>query len=97
NEIKNYGKANLEQQRSGIIVGGCSSGSVYNNKITRGTGSAIQVFGAGNVDIINNTIQYTASSENEDAIYINGKCMDGPTLKVRVINNKIDKAARAYV
>jgi hypothetical protein len=97
NEIKNYGKANLEQQRSGIIVGGCSTGSVYNNKITGGTGAAIQVFGAGNVDIINNLIRQTARSANEDAIYINGKCMDGPKLKVRLINNKIDKAAREFV
>ena len=97
NTITNYGKANLEEQRSGIIIGGCSSGSVYNNKITKGTGAAIQVFGSGNVDLINNSIQQTASSKNEDAIYINGKCLDGPKLKVRIINNKIDHANREFV
>jgi hypothetical protein len=97
NTIRNYGKANLEQQRSGIIIGGCSSGVVSNNKILHGTGAAIQVFGAGNVDIINNTIQQTATSASEDAIYINGKCLDGPKLKVRLINNTIDHANREFV
>ena len=97
NLITNYGKANLEEQRSGIIIGGCSSGSVYNNKINKGTGAAIQVFGSGNVDLINNTIQQTATSRNEDAIYINGKCLDGPKLKVRLINNKINHANREFV
>jgi hypothetical protein len=97
NVITNYGKANLEEQRSGIIIGGCSSGSVVNNKINKGTGAAIQVFGAGNIDVIGNIIQQTATSRNEDAIYINGKCLDGPKLKVRLVNNKIDHANREFI
>jgi hypothetical protein len=89
NTIKGYGKANLQQQRTAIIIGGCTSGTVENNTIEDGTGSPFQVFGGGDVFVKNNTAQRVATSDNEDGIYIDGKCKDGP-LRVHLIGNRID-------
>jgi hypothetical protein len=96
NQIKGYGKANLQQQRSGIIIGGCTSGKVEDNTISEGTGSPIQVFGGGEVFVRRNKISNVATSQGEDGIYIDGKCADGP-LKVHILNNSIDKVNRSYV
>lgn len=97
NIIKGYGKANLEQQRSAIIIGGCSSGKVYNNNTSDGTGAAFQIFGGGDVYLTNNTATNVASSANEDGIYIDGKCKDA-ALRVYIIGNTIvGKVARDYV
>jgi hypothetical protein len=97
NTVKNYGGANLENQNTGIIVGGCSSGIVQGNDILDGKGSAIQVFGAGEVIIENNTILRTSTNSINDGIYIDGKCSDGPALKVRLKGNSIDDAGRDLV
>lgn len=96
NTIKGYGGANLEQQRTAIIIGGCTSGRVENNTISNGTGSPIQVFGGGDVIISNNTMTAVATSANEDGMYIDGKCKDG-LLRVHLLNNKIDKVSRDFV
>lgn len=97
NIIKGYGRANLEQQRTGIIVGGCSSGKVWNNSINDGTGAAIQVFGGGDVYLTNNTATNVASSTNEDGIYVDGKCHD-LALKVYIQGNQIvGKVNRDYL
>jgi hypothetical protein len=96
NHIKGYGQANLEQQRSAIIIGGCTSGRVEDNTISEGTGSPIQVFGGGEVFVRRNKISNVATSDREDGIYIDGKCADGP-LRVHLVNNSIDKVSRSYV
>lgn len=96
NVINGYGKANLEQQRSGIIVGGCTSGRVENNTVSNGTGSPFQCFGGGDVYFINNTATNCGTSANEDGFYMAGLCKDGP-LRVHLIGNKIDKVARTLV
>jgi hypothetical protein len=97
NAIRVYGTANLEDQRTGIIVGGCSEGSVLNNIIEDGRGGAIQVFGAGLVTLDGNRIARTSTNPTDDAIYIDGKCSDGGQLQVRLLNNTVDKAARKLV
>lgn len=96
NTIDGYGRANLEQQRTAIIVGGCSSGKIENNTITNGTGSPIQVFGGGDVYITGNKATKVATSANEDGIYIDGKCAD-EKLRVYLKGNTIDKVARDFV
>lgn len=97
NIIRRYGTANLENQRTGIIVGGCSTGEVTNNTIQDGKGGAIQVFGAGEVVIKGNVMERTSTNPTDDGIYIDGKCSDGPALTVRLTNNTIDHASRDLV
>jgi hypothetical protein len=97
NVIDGYGGANLEQQRSGIILGGCTSGIVENNTISKGTGAGVQCFGGGEVIIRKNQLNNVATSATEDGIYIGGKCAD-ETLTVRLIENTITgKPARDFV
>jgi hypothetical protein len=43
-------------QMSGMLIGGGSKCSVYNNQITDGKGDGIDVFGLGNMEIFNNLI-----------------------------------------
>jgi len=43
-------------QMSGILIGGGSKCTVYNNRITDGKGDGIDVFGLGNMSIFNNLI-----------------------------------------
>ena len=56
NECRNFGLENKPAQRAGIVVGGGSTGLVYNNYIDTGEGDGIDVFGIGNVRIFNNVI-----------------------------------------
>lgn len=88
NLIDGYGAADLEQQREGIIIGGCTNGRVENNIVKNGTGAGLQIFGGGEVIVNNNVFQNVASSANEDGIYIEGKCTD-QVLTVRLTNNTI--------
>jgi hypothetical protein len=97
NKISNYGMANLEQQRTAIIVGGCTNGVYENNTITNGTGAAFQCFGGGDVYFKNNTAENVASTATEDGFYLAGLCKDG-ALRVHLSGNKITgKVARDYV
>lgn len=86
--IKGYGKANLEQQRTAIIVGGCSSGRWERIHIEDGTGSPFQIFGTGEVYIKDCYAKNVATSLNEDGFYIDGKCKDGQ-VNVHLINDTI--------
>lgn len=97
NVINGYGGADLEQQRSAIIIGGCTSGTVSHNAISNGKGAAIQVFGGGLVTLEKNEFNNVATSANEDAIYIDGKCAD-EKLQVVLSGNKLsNKPARDIV
>jgi hypothetical protein len=58
NKITNYGMLNLDFQKSGIVIGGGTTGKCYNNYISNGTGNGINVFGLGNNLIYNNIIVY---------------------------------------
>ena len=83
NRVYDYGTVNKSSQQAGIIVGGVSTGKVYNNWVEKGTGAGIQVFGTGEVDVYNNVIK----DAGEDAIF----CDDRSPVPVsaRFINNTI--------
>lgn len=95
--IKNYGRANLEQQRTAIIVGGCTSGIWERIHIENGTGSAFQIFGGGEVIIRNCYARNVAQSDDEDGFYIAGKCRDGNVNVRLVADTIIGKVNRDYV
>ncbi len=48
----------IHNQMGGILIGGGSSCDCYNNHIAHGKGSAIEVFGRGNMMVFNNLIEY---------------------------------------
>ncbi|MBC7935642.1 MAG: tandem-95 repeat protein [Rhizobacter sp.] len=56
NTVRNYGRINMSAQQAGIILGGNCSGDISGNTILRGTGSGIQVFGYGVINISNNVL-----------------------------------------
>ena len=57
NNVSNYGRSNLGSQQGGILMGSNTNGDIYNNTITSGTGNGIQVFGYGNINVYNNTME----------------------------------------
>lgn len=94
NTIRNFGIQKLDYQQSGLIIGGNSWGQVLNNIIEKGTGSGIQLFGCGYNLIKGNKLLNTSTDENQDAIYISKRGLDGPTCKTDIINNVIVGAYR---
>jgi hypothetical protein len=56
NTVKDYGLINMSAQQAGIILGGNCSGDISGNTVLRGTGSGIQVFGYGVINISNNVL-----------------------------------------
>ena len=59
NTIWNYGMTNTDGQEAGIIIGGNTNADVYNNKITKGVGSGVQIFGYGVIKVYNNYFDST--------------------------------------
>jgi parallel beta-helix repeat protein len=73
NTVTNFGTANIDGQRAGIILGGNTSGSVYNNTVTNGMGNGIQFFGYGKLECYGNTITNVGNTlktvNGEESIY----------------------------
>ena len=88
NRVYDYGTANHSSQQAGIIVGGESTGKVYNNWVEKGTGSGIQVFGTGNVTVYNNVI----TDAGADAIFCDDR--SPKPMSARFINNTIVNPGR---
>ena len=83
NHVYNYGTANMSSQQGGILVGGNTTGKVYNNWVEKGTGSGIQVFGTGTITVYNNVVL----DAGEDAIFVDDRSPS--PMDVRFINNTI--------
>ncbi|MEP6583275.1 MAG: PKD domain-containing protein [Ginsengibacter sp.] len=100
NKVTNYGRANMNSQQAGILLGGKSNGSVYNNYINNGTGEGLEIFGTGKINIYNNVISnagWDGTSSRQDGIAID----DRPQpynfyggLQVFVLNNTVVNAGR---
>jgi len=74
NTIWNFGRINKGAQQAGIILGGNTSGDVYNNTISKGTGTGMQIFGYGTIRIYNNFIDSTGndfSTTGQESFYAN--------------------------
>ncbi|MDB5203441.1 MAG: C-terminal target protein [Ferruginibacter sp.] len=72
NVVKNYGTINMSSQQAGIILGGNTSGDVYNNTIRQGTGNGMEIFGYGVINVYNNTLDscgYDGTANGQQSIY----------------------------
>ena len=72
NIIRNYGMLNMSSQQAGIILGGNTTGDIYNNKIFKGTGNGIEAFGYGVINIYNNVLDscgYDGSTLGQQTVY----------------------------
>ena len=94
NVVRNYGKSNLPSQRTGILIGSNSFGTVKNNLVQNGSGSGIQIFGYSQNLIVGNTLKNTAKAFLHDAILIQKNGIDGAPLKVNCTDNTIEGASR---
>jgi len=102
NLITNFGYANQTQHQAGIIVGALTRGRVYNNKVLNGTGSAIQVFGNGLVQIYNNVFAnagYDGTAGGQNAVLMDDRPAPAgtPGLKVYLVNNTIINPKRVGI
>ena len=88
NRVYNYGTANMSSQQGGILLGGNSTGEVYNNWVEKGTGSGIQVFGTGTITVYNNVVL----EAGDDAIFCDDRSPVAMT--ARFINNTIVNPVR---
>lgn len=95
NTISNYGLHKIDNQWFGILCGGGTSGAFENNYLQNGSGTPFQILGTGDVTFSNNTAINTGTgASNQDAFYIR---QSFPTLKVRLIGNKVDRKSRNWI
>ena len=102
NYVSNYGLENKGSQQAGIIFGGESVGSVYNNIVEKGTGNGMQIFGGDLVKVYNNLVidaGFDGTSAGQDAILVDDK----PTnylykgIRVYMFNNTVIRSGRAGI
>ncbi|MEO1051426.1 MAG: right-handed parallel beta-helix repeat-containing protein [Bacteroidota bacterium] len=89
NVVRDYGLNEIPAQAAGIVVGGGTSGRIYNNWIENGFAGGIHVFGIGDVTIFNNVIK----DAGESGIFIGDKTTL-PGRPFQVINNTIIEPAQ---
>ena len=71
NKVSNYGVRNTKDQNFGIIMNAGTGGDCYNNLITNGTCTGINVFGIGGNKIYNNIIVNPGHAMNDTMITTN--------------------------
>jgi hypothetical protein len=73
NIVNNFGIADIDGQRAGIIAGGNTNAQVYNNRVSIGTGNGIQFFGYGRMEcysnIISNVGNTLKNALGEESVY----------------------------
>ena len=72
NIVRDYGMLNLSSQQAGIIMGGNTTGDIFNNNVFKGTGNGIEAFGYGVINIYNNVMDscgYDGTPLGQQTIY----------------------------
>lgn len=76
NTVNHYGLINKGSQQAGIISGSNTSSSVYNNRVTNGTGNGIQYFGYGTSLIYGNYLSncgYDGTPTGQESILVDDR------------------------
>lgn len=92
--VEDFGKANLNWQNIGLILGSGTSGSLSNIIIRNGRGTGMQIYGTDTVRLENVTISKVATNATDDALYIERKFTPLGKLVVLMKQVSIDTAAR---
>jgi hypothetical protein len=74
NTVRNFGRINMGSQQAGIILGGNTTGDIYNNTVQTGTGNGIEAFGYGTINIYGNTVEnagYDGTTNGQEGIFCN--------------------------
>ncbi|MBS1738509.1 MAG: tandem-95 repeat protein, partial [Bacteroidetes bacterium] len=103
NRVTNYGMQNMSTQQAGIILGGKSNGSVYNNYVKGGTGQGMVITGYGRTNIYNNVIidaGWDNTSVRQDALAVDDRPMPNNLytgFQVYIFNNTVVNAGRSSI
>lgn len=92
--IEDYGKANMNWQNVGLILGSGTRGTLTNVTIRNGRGTGMQIYGTDTVRLSNVTISKVATNATDDGIYIERKFLPSGGLTVLIDRVSIDTAAR---
>lgn len=92
--VEDFGKANLNWQNVGVILGSGTTGSLTNVIIRNGRGTGMQIYGTDTVRLENVTISKVATNATDDAIYIERKFTPPGKLVVLMKQVSVDTAAR---
>ncbi len=57
NQLKNFGKANMPNCRSGIVLGEAATGNILHNDLDSADGTALLILGHGKIEVKNNTFR----------------------------------------
>lgn len=72
NTVKDYGLKNMSSQQAGIILGSNTNADVYGNKVSRGTGNGIELFGYGLINCYNNILDscgWDGTANGQQSLY----------------------------
>lgn len=101
NTVKNFGLLNKSSQQAGIILGGNTTGDVYNNKVMYGTGNGIELFGYGVINCNDNIVDSTGwdgTANGQHSIYASDYITtyeSNPKQTARIYNNHVVKPKTA--
>ncbi|TXI10559.1 MAG: hypothetical protein E6Q68_07860 [Polynucleobacter sp.] len=92
--VTNWGRKNINQQRTAYLMGGASQGSLENIVADSGTGTYLMFFGDGYSTVNNFRFTNGATSAGESGIYLNRKnVIVGPTLSAKISNGVMTGSA----
>jgi hypothetical protein len=101
NTIRNFGLAQLADQRNGILVGGNATGKIIKNVVDGGRGDALMIMGVGTIEVKNNIFKNIDVSNltSQDIVYINARvnaAEGAPLLNINFSNNYIQGKTNRY-
>lgn len=98
NKVRNYATRNAGSHKHGLLMGGYTSGRVYNNTIENGAGPGITTFGFGDVYVYNNVIvgagdfgifcDDRSTQPNKGFFFINNTIINSGENGVRMYSNQ---------
>lgn len=95
NTVRDYGLLNKSSQQAGIILGSNTNADVYGNKVSRGTGNGIELFGYDVINCYNNTLEncgWDETANGQQSVYAGDYVTateTNPKQTVNIYSNKI--------
>ena len=93
NTLNHIGYKDVGDHQTGVILGGNTNGSIYNNHIQDVTGNGIETFGYGTINIYSNYVDsagYDGTTEGQEILFTNDiptVSQPGPPQQIVAYNN----------